>query len=213
MAHFDADSAIAFALNRLSNELSPDLIYHSLWHTKHDVLPAVDRLARLSGLPDIEGKLLRTAAAFHDLGFVETYLQHEQRSADLAVEVLPRYGFSTAQVSIVQQMILATSRNQAPQNLLESLLADADLDYLGRPDFLKRNEELRQELGLRGKNVSSLVLWRIDQLRFLESHVYFTSAARALRQAAKEANMVLLRRFLRMKGYAFDPTVDHTGFV
>lgn len=196
MECLDVDGAVAWALDRLRTDLSPDLIYHNLWHTECDVIPAAKRLARHSNRSKEESDLLQVAAAFHDVGFVEVYEGHEQKGAQMAGEVLPRYGFSPRQVAAVQGMILATALPQSPQNSLEALLADADLDVLGRDDFFERNRALREELLLRGEEMS-LQKWYAAQLRFLQEHSYFTPAAKALRGETKEANMVRLKQLLR----------------
>lgn len=195
-----ANSAVSWALQCLRSELSPDLTYHSLWHTEDDVLPAVVRLANQSGITSSQLQLLEIAAAFHDLGFVDTYSGHEKRGALIVAEVLPDYGFSSEQIAQVQGMILATDLERPPQTLLECLLADADLDYLGRDDFFQRNEALFNERRIRGDNMSRLE-WRIAQLRFLQSHSYCSSAARSLRQSSKEAHIVLLHNWINTRGY------------
>ena len=73
----DFDSARAYALRRLEHELSPALCYHSVVHTRDDVVVAAERLAALEGVDDAALLLLRTAAYFHDLGFLEQRDQHE----------------------------------------------------------------------------------------------------------------------------------------
>jgi len=60
----------------LKKGLSKDLIYHSLDHTL-DVLKAVERLALLEGVTDEALFLLKTAAIFHDAGFIEKYENDE----------------------------------------------------------------------------------------------------------------------------------------
>jgi predicted metal-dependent HD superfamily phosphohydrolase len=167
-----------------------------VWHTEQDVLPAAERLARHSGLNGEAIDLLRVAAAFHDVGFVQGPHGHEARGAHMAGEVLPDYGFSADQVAQIQGMIMATSLPQSPQNLLEALLADADLDVLGRPDFFERNQALREELRLRGEDLP-LSKWLAIQLQFLKEHRYFTPAARRLRQQTKEANLARVRQLLQ----------------
>jgi uncharacterized protein len=193
----DVAGAVAWALDMLRTQLPPHLTYHDVWHTEQDVLPAAERLARHSGLNGEETDLLRVAAAFHDVGFVQGPEGHEARGAQMAEEVLPRFGFSAAEVAQIQGMIMATSLPQSPRNLLEALLADADLDVLGRSDFFERNQALREELRLRGEDVP-LAEWLAIQLQFLKEHHYFTPAARRLRQETKEANLARVRQLLQV---------------
>ena len=67
----DFERAKEYALKRLEKELPPDLLYHNLEHTRDIVVPAVERLAAMEGIEGEALLLLRTAAYYHDLGFVE----------------------------------------------------------------------------------------------------------------------------------------------
>src|SRR5207253_7236261 len=90
MPHPDFESARQYALERLERDLSPKLFYHSLAHTRDDVVPAVERLAATEGITGEPLLLLRTAAYFHDLGHVKQSANHEAISIEFAREVLPR---------------------------------------------------------------------------------------------------------------------------
>ncbi len=191
----DFDNAWAYARKRLSNELHPDLYYHSLFHTRDDVVPAAQRLAAHSGVNGEDMLLLSTAAWYHDLGFVEQPEEHEAIGCRIAAEVLPTFGYRPDQIRVIHNLIMATRMPQRPQTLLEQLLSDADLDVLGRVDFLERNEALRSELAAYGKPTTD-TLWYDSQLTFMLSHTYFTPAAHALRDAQKQTNIAALRRLL-----------------
>ncbi|GAB4117409.1 MAG: hypothetical protein Fur005_24560 [Roseiflexaceae bacterium] len=187
----DYAGAIAYALDRLGSELAPRLSYHNLWHTEHDVLPATQRLAQLSNLSEPETQLLLVAAAFHDIGWIDTAVEHERRGVEVIRAILPDFGFAEQEIERVAGMIMAIRIPQSPHNLHEAILADADLDVLGRDDFLMRNQALRQELAAAGAN-SSDQEWLLAQQRFLTQHQYHTVVARSLRGAGKEANMARL---------------------
>jgi uncharacterized protein len=147
----------------------------------------------------IEGKglkLLRTAAWFHDLGYVENAIYHELISARIAVDVLPSFGYRREEVEVVRWAILATALPQSPQNHLEQVLMDADLDMLGSKNFMQRNNDLRRELAHLGKQFTD-EQWYLGQLEFLEGHRYFTESARSLRDAQKSVNMQELRDLLK----------------
>jgi uncharacterized protein len=189
----DFEAAAAYAFERLTRELSNALLFHSLGHTRDDVLPAVERLAaaeRVAGAPLL---LLRTAACFHDIGYVERRDGHEAAGVRIAAAALPRFGYSSAQINTIAGMILSTKIPQTPRSLLERLLADADLDSIGRPDFWDRNLALRDEQAAFGLVVSDAE-WYTAQLQFLRSHRYWTAAARALRDDAKARHVEALAR-------------------
>jgi uncharacterized protein len=184
--------AIAHALYLLQTRLSPTLTYHSFWHTQGDVMPGAVRLAQMSGVEEGEIKLLEVAAAYHDIGFLFTIEEHEMVGASLAAQVLPQYGFSWPEIERIINVIMATRLPQSPENLLEECMADADLDALGREDFLERSEALRLETAALGQEFD-LVAWDKRQLPFLEGHRYFTAAARSLREANKQEHIALLK--------------------
>ena len=191
----DFASARAYALARLEHELSPVLCYHSVTHTRDDVVVAVECLAAQEGVAGEALLLLRTAAYFHDLGFVEQREQHEAIGARVAAEVLPRFGYRPDQIALIEGMILATRLPQTPHTPLERILADADLDVCGRDDFLALNRCLRAELAAAGSAASDRE-WYSGQISFLRAHRYWTAAARAARDEMKRANIAALERLL-----------------
>jgi predicted metal-dependent HD superfamily phosphohydrolase len=195
----DFEGAIRYALNRLALELRSDLLYHSVWHTSDEVLPAVVALARRARVGPEATMLLKVAAAYHDLGFIEQVHDHELVSIELAWRTLPEFGLHSGQIETIAGMIRATRMPQVPYNFLEALLADADLDVLGRPDFFKRNHDYRLELVALGQT-SSDVVWYETHLRLLETHAYFTQAAIQRRGAGKQKNMAELKRRLEQAG-------------
>jgi uncharacterized protein len=189
------EQAKQYALHRLEQELSPGLFYHSLLHTTEDVVPATEKFAKGEGIDGDALDLLLTAAWFHDLGFIEVRVGHETVGARLASEVLPDFGYTDAQIEVIKGIIMATVVPQAPQTLLEEIMADADLDVLGRDDFWPRNMNLRRELAFFGKEFTD-VEWYSGQLRFVESHTYFTVTARVLRDAGQLKSVAILQQAL-----------------
>ncbi len=193
----DFEGVNQFVIKKLSAELSKNLYYHSLEHTM-DVMEAVDRLADLEKVNGHEKMLLKTGALFHDLGFCETYDGHEDVSIRLAKELLPQYGFSSAEIAVVEGLIKCTEIPQSPKNHLEEIMADADLYYLGRDDIFLTGQKLQYEWKLRGK-ISTLREWHEIQLRFIRNHKYFTPSAQKLREQGKQENIKQLEILLCLK--------------
>jgi predicted metal-dependent HD superfamily phosphohydrolase len=195
------EQAWQYALDRLERELSPKFHYHSLPHTRDDVVEAVKRLALLEGIQGQDWSLLLTAAYYHDTGFClleeARYQdnQHESLSIELAAQALPGFGFSQAQIQIIAGIIRATHLPQNPQTLLEAIMADADLDPLGRVDFWERSGALREEQAAFGLIFTDLEWYRLQD-GFLTTHRYFTQAARGFRDAQKKNNLDDVRRRL-----------------
>ena len=191
----DFDGAVAYAIGRLRSELSPQFTYHNLWHTRYEVMPVALKLARMSYANEADIQLLEVATAFHDIGFTEVDKNHELTGSRIVAQVLPDFGFSSTQIELIMGMIMATRLPQSPRTLLEQCIADADIDVLGRDDFLARNQCLRQELANLGTHFTDQA-WLEGQLAFTKSHSYFTMAARALRDEQKQKNIEILQQRL-----------------
>jgi uncharacterized protein len=181
-----------YVLSRLDKELSPKLTYHCLAHTRDDVLPAALKLAKLDSLGEADTMLLELGVLFHDFGFVEQRDGHERIGVRIARTVLPTYGIGDGELDVIEGLIMATKLPQSPRTHLEKLIADADLDVLGRDDFSHINEQLRIELEAAGHH-SPLDTWYRNQLAFVERHSYFTPVARTLRDDGKRRNIEALR--------------------
>jgi uncharacterized protein len=191
----DFEGAKQYALERLAREVPPTRFYHSLAHTRNDVLPAAERLARMEGVQGDDLLYLLTAACFHDVGYIDRPDDHEARSAEIAAQILPRFGYSTPQIALIRTLILATKLPNNPQTLLEKIIADADMDSLGRDDFLSAGLHLRHELeGLGSRSADSE--WYQLQLDFLQQHTYYTEAARQLRGPGKQRNVEAVLKLL-----------------
>lgn len=193
---FDVEHAITYALNRLEHDLPAELVYHSLAHTRDEVEPVAIHLAHMEGIVNDESLLLlHTAAYYHDIGYVEDVHNHEAAGVRIARTVLPYFGYCAAQIDVIDGLIMATRQPQSPRTPLERILADADLDSLGRLDFIQRSLDLYAEVTTLGDTLS-LAEWYQRQLEFLSTHCYFTSSACAMRNRGKQNNIELLRHML-----------------
>ncbi|MDR3694642.1 HD domain-containing protein [Mucilaginibacter sp.] len=183
--------AIEFISDKLKRELPAYLTYHSYDHII-DVYQAAENLGKLENITDHEMQLLLTAALFHDSGFIEGAANHEECSCRIAEKYLPAFEFTHDDIKTISGMIMATRLPQTPKNLLEEILADADLDYLGRDDFFRISNLLYNEFIYAGvvKNINE---WNKLQVSFFESHHYFTNAALKLRQDKKQAHLEILK--------------------
>ncbi len=185
--------AEAFILDKLQTELSDTLYYHCLDHTL-DVAEAVGRIAEAEGVTDKETLvLLRTAALFHDTGFLTAYKGHEAESSRMAHEYLPGFGYEPRHIVLISGMIAATKIPQSPKNKLEEILADADLDYLGRPDYEPIAYSLYREMKARDM-VQDEEAWNQIQIKFMESHTYWTTYSQTIRQPAKYYHLRRLKK-------------------
>jgi len=196
MAKPDFDKAIDHAIDQLKTKLSSSLTYHNLWHTQHDVMPAAMRLAKYSSLSEDDVQIVQVAAAYHDIGMTEVYDEHELAGARIVAQTLPTFGFCARQIEQIMGVILATRLPQNPKTFLQKILADADLDVLGRDDFLLRNEALYDETAVY-RHAIPRPQWVQEQLLFLQHHTYFTEAAQTLRNSGKQKHIATLQSLIQ----------------
>ena len=182
------EGAKKFILNKLEKELDPRLTYHSLAHTL-DVLDSAIRLADHEKLPDDETLLLKTACLFHDSGMLVTYKGHEEASIDICRQILPAFNYDETDTAAICRMIRTTKLPQCADEISDKILCDADLDYLGRPDFFMIAHKLKYEWDILKINPTTLMQWYQIQRNFLSSHQYFTDSAIRLRQSIKMENL------------------------
>ena len=186
MTETDFESLKKVVLTEL-DELDPHLTYHSKEHTI-DVLTQALRIAAAEGITDpYQLLLLKFAALFHDIGFLQTYANHESKGCELFLQYASDGNFSDTEKADIQSLIMATKLPQSPKNHLEQIICDADLDYLGRNDFFIIGDNLRKEF-LHYNIVADNEAWEKLQLNFLKSHQYFTESSRTLREPVKQVN-------------------------
>jgi predicted metal-dependent HD superfamily phosphohydrolase len=172
-----------YIVKLLRKGLAEDLYYHSLNHMR-DVCNAAEEIAHQEGVKGEDLFLLKTAALFHDAGFIHQYMNNEPIACEMAREVLPRYGYSKEQLDVIEGLIMATCVPQQPKNHLEEIICDADLDYLGRTDFHPISDSLRREF-LAYNVVKNDKQWDEIQIKFLSAHKYFTASAKKMRTKLK----------------------------
>jgi predicted metal-dependent HD superfamily phosphohydrolase len=183
----DFIGAKEFVLNKLKKELKPDLFYHCLNHTL-DVCNSALELAKLENITGKDLVILETAALFHDTGFLIGYKDHEECSVEFSNTYLPDFGYEKKEINIISKMIQSTKLPQNPTTILEKILCDADLDYLGRDDFFMIANKLLCEWNLNGIP-TTLKKWYYIQVDFLANNNYFTKSAKTLRREKKKKNL------------------------
>ena len=182
-----------FVLDKLGKELPEDLYFHNVEHTTH-VYAQSELLGRGEKVSDEDLLLLRSAALLHDMGYIDRMDDHESRSVEYAREILPLYRYKEDQIDRICDLIMATRTPPKPENLLEQILCDANLDHLGRVDFLIQSDKLFQEYRMRHK-IKTKKHWNQYQINFLETHDFYTDIANRMREVPKERQIENIRQF------------------
>ncbi len=192
----DFQGALDFILDKMRDELSAALYYHGVHHTL-DVLEVTAELCLLESVSAFDTILLKTAAAYHDSGFLLSRNEHERLSCEIVRETLPSFGYGQDAIEQICGMIMATKIPQNPQTPLEEILCDADLDYLGRPDFYPIGNTLFLELQ-EWQILKTEEAWNRLQLQFLQSHQFFTRTNRARREQTKQKHLKEIKAIIDM---------------
>lgn len=185
------EKAYAFLIEKLEHGLPSHIIYHDVQHTKN-VITAAEHLASSENITGNDLVLLKTAALFHDAGFLQDHHEHEELSCGIARKYLPDFGYTAEQIEFICQMILTTKLPQSASERLSCLLCDADLYYLGSNEYNTYADKLFKEFIKNGyvKNQSE---WEVKQIEFLSTHRYYTATATREREEGKQKNLQQLQ--------------------
>ncbi|HPE76318.1 MAG TPA: HD domain-containing protein [Draconibacterium sp.] len=176
-----------FIINKLQSELSDKLTYHGVQHTLH-VLKMCNKYIKRMHIEAHDAYLLRTAALLHDTGFIWDFDNHENASINYTAKLLPDWNYSDHEINLIIDMINATKKPQLTSNILEEILADSDLDYLGTNYFYKVGNKLYKEL-LAYNKISTEEEWDKIQVQFLRDHHYHTPFAQKYREPVKQKHL------------------------
>ena len=174
-----------FVVKLLNENLNPIYYYHNYEHTLYVLDKAVE-IGRHENCKAREIELLSAAALWHDTGYINIYAGHEAESCALAQKYLPGYGFSATDINKVCGMIMATKIPQSPQNKLEEIIADADLEYLGTDKAGNKADDFFKELHQLNPSLTKAD-WNRTQISFLQDHAYFTGFCKTNSEPVKAA--------------------------
>lgn len=174
-------------LQVLEQELPSYLTYHSVEHTRY-VLERTIYIASKDEIKKSDLLLLKIAALYHDIGFVESEIEHEKRGCIIAFKELKAFGFKNEDIDKICGMIMATKIPQQPKTHLEEILADADLEYLGTKYFPSVSELLYQERKHFNPSLKRKK-WNEIQIDFMKNHHFFTKFCKQYKSYRKIKNL------------------------
>lgn len=180
------DQLYSFVIAELKANLSSQISYHHVLHTKK-VIENAEYIGNKEGISKDEMILLKTAALLHDVGFLKSHLNHEFLGTEFAQINLPHFDYSPAEIKAICQMIMSTKLPQNPQNHLSEILCDADLFYLGGNEYEVLSDNLFSELSAYGI-LKTPEVWHQRQVDFLNSHQFYTKTAKEELEEKKAAN-------------------------
>ena len=162
-----------FVINLLNEELNPSFIYHSVSHTQHVVEKTKEIIKGLE-IEEKSANNLLLAAWFHDVGYIKSIENHEEKSVTIAKEFLKKQKVSDIEIAEISKIILATKMGVIPESQLEKIICDADCAHLGSKNFSDYTSLLRKEWELTKDYVVSDSKWNAENICFLTNHKFYT---------------------------------------
>lgn len=175
----------------LERELSEHLVYHNINHTLY-VIEKAEHIALKEKVSKNDILLVKIAALYHDVGFINIREGHEEESCKIAKQQLTDYGYSKVDIDTVCETIMATKIPQNPTNHLGQILADADLEYLATNKFSLIGESLYQELKYFNSELTR-DQWNQIQINFISKHSYHTKYCKQYKSFRKDRNLQNLK--------------------
>ena len=195
---------------RLENDLPAWLTYHNVGHTRY-VIEHVEMLAAAESIEGNELVILKTAALFHDAGFLQQNQGHEEISCFMAHEMLPDFDYTTSQIEYICRVIMSTQIPQTPEGRLGEIICDADLYYILEKNYSNTADKLFLELR-HFSELNNETEWLLRQIEFLSNHRYFTQTANSRLEGKKEAILKELKAKLD-KSLSQKPAHPHEDWM
>lgn len=178
----------------LENWVPDHFTYHNAAHTKY-VLEQAEVIAAQENVTGRDLLLVKMAALYHDIGFLDGRHNHEALGCKIATRDLENSFLTPAEVKKVCAMVKATQIPQKPNDLLEKIVADADLEYLGTNNFKKFGRRLYRELH-HFDPALNFRKWDEIQIDFLSNHTYHTNFCKQYREPVKQQNLEMVKERL-----------------
>ena len=168
-----------FIINELTSKSLGDCYYHGSDHSLEVERACISISEAEESLSAEEVELLRVAALSHDIGHVESMDNHEVLGCNFIIGIMPKYGYTSEDLELVKSLILVTKFPHKPSSLLDKIICDADLSYIGTDKYNCQADKLKKELiELHDFNFENDKVWIEYQISFLEKHKFFTKYAR-----------------------------------
>lgn len=180
-----------------ANKISLDLAFHNLNHT-FDVVQAVKIIGLQSDISETDLCSVEIAALFHDCGYSEAYVGHEEISKKIATSFLTAHDCTKEFIMEVEECIEATKFPQSPINLKAKILCDADMFHFTKTNYPLYADALRKEHTVYFNIIYSDAEWGFINYEFLFYHKYFTGYGKNILEQFKQINIEKLKSQLRI---------------
>ncbi|WPO90375.1 Pycsar system effector family protein [Chryseobacterium sp. YR459] len=178
------------------DKLSSVYFYHNFIHTAYTVNKAEEIMKNTPVSEEDQEKVL-VALWFHDTGYIECALNHEERSVEVMKAFLQQENYPENYIADVEKLILATKIHYEPQNLLEKIVKDADFSHFAGHDYSDISDALRKEWELTNVKCFSNEEWNAGNLDMLKNkHTFYTDYAKENWEPLKKKNIKKIEKKL-----------------
>lgn len=178
------------------DKLSSVYFYHNFIHTAYTVNKAEEIMKNTPVSEEDQEKVL-VALWFHDTGYIECALNHEERSVEVMKAFLQQENYPESYIADVEKLILATKIHYEPQNLLEKIVKDADFSHFAGHDYNDISDALRKEWELTNVKCFSNEEWNAGNLDMLKNkHTFYTDYAKENWEPLKKKNIKKIEKKL-----------------
>ena len=169
---------------KLEAELPKNYLFHNIEYLRHQYEYA-ELLSRAEQMDAEDSIVIITSALLMNVGYTSVYENHENKSAEYARMILPKFKYTETQITNISNLILSSKYPPETQSILEKLLYDIRMEFFGRTDFISLYKQLflEQKEFIKTLNFDD---FKNQQLKILEQLNYFTTTARRLREVTKE---------------------------
>jgi hypothetical protein len=105
---------------------------------------------------------------------------------------LPSYRYTEKQIDRICNLILASKTPFQPQNLLEQILIDSTMEYIGRIDYSTQVKLQHEEMKSLGINISFEKMIK-EQIALISKFNFHTIAGQRLREISAEEQILVLK--------------------
>ncbi|CAM2943937.1 phosphohydrolase [Chryseobacterium flavum] len=178
------------------DKLSSVYFYHNFIHTAYTVNKAEEIMKNTPVSDDDQEKVL-LALWFHDTGYIECAMNHEERGVEIMKSFLIQENYSENYIRDVEKLILATKITHEPDNLLEKIVKDADFSHFAGHDYNDISDALRKEWELTNVRCFSNDEWNAGNLDMLKNkHTFYTEYAKENWEPLKKKNIKKIEKKL-----------------
>lgn len=177
--------------NYYDKNCQKEIVYHNINHVV-DVVNAVRQISLYSHLSQSDSNLVIAAAWFHDIGHLKIWEDHEELSANFAMEYFRSLRVPDSEIDIIIKCIKVTALPHTPITVLEKIICDADISHVGSELFFEKSNLLRMEIEIRKDKRYTDDEWLKKNIDFVNDSIFFTDYANKFYEPIKKTNLEIL---------------------